>query len=317
MGRRDYTMVWVALGAAALTTSSFFLPGWLLSQMLFSLARGTAVLGLMVLWRAGLVSLGGALYFGIGAYAVALLQRGLRIDDALLLIFLGASVAAVCGFALGFLLRRYRGIYFAMMNLAFSMVLYGAVVKSRALGSTDGFAISPPRFFGIHMSEAAHLKLALFMLCVAVAYALAYLVHHYWQSTLGAAGTAIRENEIRVEYLGYSVERAIHIKYVTSGFLGGAGGAFMALSLGQVDPDSMINWIASGELLFVMIVSGASGVVAPFVGSFLFELLRMYAMELAPLAWQFIVGLTLVLLILFLPNGISSIFDKISSRVRG
>ena len=92
------------------------------------------------------------------------------------------------------------------------------------------------------------------------------------------------------------------------------GGAFLALSLGQVDPDSMINWVASGELLFVMILSGTASVAAPFVGSFLFELLRTYALEIAPLAWQFIIGATLVALIMFAPNGVWSLFERVFSR---
>ena len=138
-----------------------------------------------------------------------------------------------------------------------------------------------------------------------------YFVHSYWKSTLGWMATGIRDNEIRVEYLGYSVERAIHIKYTISAVLGGLGGAFLSMGLGQVDPDSMLNWVASGELLFVMILSGPSSVAAPFVASFFFELLRTYALEIAPLAWQFIIGATLVLLIFFAPNGVLTIFERV------
>jgi branched-chain amino acid transport system permease protein len=110
------------------------------------------------------------------------------------------------------------------------------------------------------------------------------------------------------------VERAIHIKYTLSALLGGLGGAFLSMALGQVDPDSMINWVASGELLFVMILSGPASIAAPFLGSFLFELLRTYALEIAPLAWQFIIGATLVLLILFAPNGVWSLFERAFAR---
>jgi branched-chain amino acid transport system permease protein len=273
------------------------------------------VLGLLVLWRAGLVSLGGALYFGLGAYSVALLQRA-GISDALVLVLLAGAVSGLLGFMLGFLLRRYRGIFFAMMNLAFSMILYGAAVKNRALGSTDGFGVAPPTFFGHAFGEAHQGKMALFIMLIVVAYLVMAFVHAYWKSTLGWLGTGIRDNEIRVEYLGYSVERVIHIKYTLSALLGGVGGAFLAMALGQVDPDSMINWVASGELLFVMILSGASSVAAPFVGSFLFELLRTYALEIAPLAWQFIIGATLVLLILFAPNGVWSVFERVTRRVK-
>ena len=311
---RERPLAWLAVAAAALIAVASFIPGWLLNQLVFAFGRGLAVLGLVVLWRAGLVSLGGALYFGLGAYAVALLQKQAHLTDAVALVACAASICGIAGFALGFLLRRYRGIFFAMMNLAFSMILYGAAVKNRALGSTDGFGIAAPSFFGHAFAQPAHAKLALFILLVVVAYAAMWLVHAYWNSTLGWMATGIRDNEIRVEYLGYSVERAIHVKYTISAVLGGIGGAFLSMGLGQVDPDSMLNWVASGELLFVMILGGAGSVAAPFAASFFFELLRTYALELAPLAWQFIIGATLVLLIFFAPNGLLTLFARRQSR---
>jgi len=305
---------WLPAALALLVLASAFIaPGWLLNHAIFAFARGLAVLGLVLLWRAGLVSLGGALYFGLGGYTVALLQRQAGISDALLLIAGAAAVSGFAGFLLGYLLKRYRGIFFAMMNLALSMIAYGAVVKNSALGSTDGFGIAQPLFFGVQFAEPHRAKLALFAVLVVVSYAAVHLARAYLGSTLGWMATGIRDNEIRVEYLGYPVERAIQVKYTLSAVLGGAGGAFLAMGLGQVDPDSMFNWIASGELLFVMILAGPSNMLAPFVASFFFELLRTYALEIAPRAWQFIVGATLVLLIFFAPNGLLSLF----SRMRG
>jgi branched-chain amino acid transport system permease protein len=88
----------------------------------------------------------------------------------------------------------------------------------------------------------------------------------------------------------------------------------MAMSLGQVDPDSMINWTVSGELVFITILSGPGSVLAPFIGSFVFEILRTYAFEWAPQAWQAIVGGTLLTIIFFLPGGIWSLIEKIFGR---
>ena len=84
-----------------------------------------------------------------------------------------------------------------------------------------------------------------------------------------------------------------------------------AMVLGQVDPDSMVNWTASGELVFVTILSGPGSVIAPFIGSTLFELLRTYAFEFLPQAWQLIVGGTLLAIILFLPGGVWSIVERL------
>ena len=94
--------------------------------------------------------------------------------------------------------------------------------------------------------------------------------------------------------LGYSVEKAIHIKYVISACLaGGAGGLNGRKPLGQVDPDSMVLWSVSGELVFVTIMAGLGNILAPFVGAIFFEFIRTYAYEFAPQAWQMIIGGTL------------------------
>jgi branched-chain amino acid transport system permease protein len=96
-----------------------------------------------------------------------------------------------------------------------------------------------------------------------------------------------------------------------SAILAGGAGALMAMSLGQVDPDSMINWTVSGELVFITILSGPGNVIAPFIGSLVFEVLRTYAFELAPHLWQLIVGGTFLTIIFFLPGGIWSLISKL------
>lgn len=284
----------------------FFVPSWVMNQLMFGFSRALAVLGLLVLWRTGLVSFGHAFYFGLGAYTVALVDINLGISDAFVRLSAAIVVSAIAGVLAGYILRNYRDIFFAMLSLALSMILYGILVKTEALGSTDGFAVSVPTFLGY----APDGKYALFVLICAFCALSAVLVQYYLKSTLGRLTTAIRDNEVRVEYLGYSVAQAIHIKYVISACLAGAAGALTAMALGQVDPDSMVNWTASGELVFVTILSGPGSVIAPFIGSVVFELLRTYAFELVPHAWQMIVGGTLLGIIFFLPGGVWSLVEK-------
>jgi len=286
---------------------SFFVPDWIVNQFMFGYARAIAVIGLLVLWRTGLVSFGHALYFGLGAYSAALVEQYFGVTDLFFRLTAAIITSGGVGFFLGFILRKYRDIFFAMLSLAFSMVFYGILVKTEILGSTDGFSVSATTFFGI-LPETKH---ALFAAICGFALVCAVLVQVYLNSTLGRLTTAIRDNEIRVEYLGYSVARAIHIKYVISAVLAGIGGAFMAMAIGQVDPDSMVNWTVSGELVFITIFSGAGSVIAPFIGSVVFEFLRTYAFEWAEHAWQMIVGGTLLATILFLPGGIWSLLEKI------
>ena len=308
----DKTAKFVLIGGLAIIVMGAMLPNWVVNQFMFGFSRALAILGLMVLWRTGLVSFGHAFYFGLGAYAVAIIDIQYGITDVFLRLLAGAMVAGIAGFLLGFILRNYRDIFFAMLNTAISMVLYGIVVKTESLGSTDGFAISLPTIFGI----APDTKYPLFVIITLIGMVAALTINFYLKSTVGRLTTAIRDNELRVEYLGYSVAHAIHLKYTISTVLAGGAGALMAMSLGQVDPDSMINWTVSGELVFVTILSGPGNVIAPFIGSLVFEVLRTYAFELAPQAWQLIMGATFLTIIFFLPGGIWSLLEKIWRRDR-
>lgn len=307
---RDRTSQFVVAAMATCIIIGAFVPSWFMNQLMFGFSRALAVLGLLVLWRTGLVSFGHAFYFGLGAYTVALLDIYLGVSDAFVRLIAAVAVAGVIGFLCGYILRNYRDIFFAMLSLALSMILYGILVKTEALGSTDGFAVSVPSFFG----WAPEGKYALFVLICVICAISAVTVQFYLNSTLGHLTTAIRDNEVRVEYLGYSVAQAIHVKYVISACLTGAAGSLTAMALGQVDPDSMVNWTASGELVFVTILSGPGSVIAPFIGSVVFELLRTYAFELVPHAWQLIVGGTLLSIIFFLPGGVWSLIEKVSGK---
>src|SRR5256885_15712386 len=114
-----------------------------------SFARGLVALGLVLLLRAGLISFGQALFYCLGAYAAGALGRFYGVSDIFIEMLVGGAVAAFTAFILGFLLARYRGIFFGLLSLALSMILYGLLVKSEALGSTDGINILPSTIFGV------------------------------------------------------------------------------------------------------------------------------------------------------------------------
>ena len=200
-------MLGVAL--VALLLAGLVLPSWAVSLLIVSLARGLVALGLMVQFRSGLVSFGQALFFAVGGYAVGLVGLKLKVTDVALLVLVGGASATVLAGALGFLMRRYREIFFAMLSLAFSMLFYGLLVKTETLGSTDGFNIATPTWLG-HRFSSTVTRTLLYSLTVAVAAAAALGVHWFLGTTLGRLAVALRDNEVRVEYLGYSAARAIH-----------------------------------------------------------------------------------------------------------
>lgn len=308
----DKTFWGLTIGLVALFALNYFLEEWMRSIGLQSLSRGCVAIGLLILWRTGLVSFGHALFFGFGAYTVAMLQIA-GVNDLFLLLIGGMMTAGLLAFFLGLLLRQYRAIFFALLNMAFSMILYGVLAKVESLGSTDGIGISHVSFFG-YVPEDADYRPTLFIFAIVFAYIAAVLSHWYLKSTLGMMTMAVRENEIRVEYLGYSAERAIHAKYVISGMLAGVGGVIMAVTVGHVDPDSMVYWTVSGDFVFITILAGTGNVIATFIGALVYELLRTYAFEFAPEIWQLILGGSLLLIIMFLPNGLWSIRSEWRSR---
>src|SRR5215470_14019025 len=288
------------------------LPGWMVSLATIAFANALVVLGLIILWRTGLVPFGQALYYCTGAYTVALLARWFGVSDAFVLVIAGGLMAGLVALVIGFLLARYREIFFAMLSLALSMILYGVLVKTESLGSTDGFGVDPPTFAG-YAPHGAALGFALYWLVLVVCAISAVLVSAYFRTAAGALAVPIRDNEIRVEFLGVSVNRLIHVKLVIAGTLGGFGGALAAMTIGHVDP-AMSYWTTSGGFVFVTILAGAGSVAAASVGSLAFELVRSIAVDLVPGLWQMILGSVLLLTILFLPEGLGSVVSRFKRK---
>ena len=203
---RDTTAFLVAL--AVLLAVGPLLPKWLAFIVAVSFAYALVVAGALLLMRAGLVSFGQGLYYCVGGYAAGVAGKYWGIDDAFAVLGLGVASSVAIAAVLGLLLARYRGIFFAMFTMAFSMILYGLLSKSQALGSTDGFNIAHASFLGYRPPDESF-QLWLYSLTMGLAAGCAIFVNRYLRSGMGYAGDAIRENEIRVEYLGQSVYRII------------------------------------------------------------------------------------------------------------
>ena len=293
----------IALGV--LLVFGTIMPNWLAFLATVSMAKGMVVVGLIVLMRTGLVSFGQGLYYCLGGYTVGIAGNYLGITDAVGILFVSAFVAGCVGALLGLLLCRYREIFFAMLTMALSMILFGMLVKSDMLGSTDGFNVAHPTLFGWNPGPEG-LSIMIYSLACLIAFLIAFFVHRYFQSGMGFAGESIRENEIRVEYLGISPRRVIFYKYVLAAILAAIGGSLTALVAGHVDPE-MAYWTTSGEFVFVALLGGTGHVAAAFIGAFLYELIRTLAFDLTPYTWQMILGITLLMVILFLPKGLWSL----------
>jgi branched-chain amino acid transport system permease protein len=258
--------------------------------------------------RAGLVSFGQALYYCLGAYAAGALGRFLGIGDIFVQMLAGALAAGATAFILGFLLAKYRGIFFGLLSLALSMILYGLLVKNQALGSTDGFNILPSTLLGVRPGPD-WLRYVVMASAAIVSFLLALVEHRYLRTPLGRLAPAIKDNEIRVEYMGASARYAVHVKYVIAAVLAGVGGALAATTVGHIDPE-MAFWTTSGEFIFITILAGTGNVLAPFAGALIYGAIRTTAYDLSPNTWQLSLGTALLLIIVFLPQGLWSLFHR-------
>jgi branched-chain amino acid transport system permease protein len=313
MRPRALTALLLLGGFVLLAAAPLVLSGWLLFLLTVAGAKALAVLGVVLLLRGKLLTFGHALYYAAGAYAAGMGGTYLGLHSGFLLIGLGLLAGVALSALLGLLVSRYRGVYFALLNLAFSMVLYGILLKfSGVTGGTDGLAITAPTFLGRRVG-AASLQLEIYELTLALGGLLVYLAYRFFVSPLGYALRAIRDNEVRVEYMGISVRRTVYIVYVLAGGLAGIAGVLIGLSVGHITPD-LAFWSQSGEFVFVAILGGTASVFAPLVGSVLFELVRNYAFQLSPYTWQMTLGVTLLLIIFFLPGGVWSLIGLFRER---
>ncbi len=298
----------VALGVALLLMAvGALMPKWLLFLATMSVANGLAVLGIFVLMRGGGASFGQGMFFAIGAYVAALMPQALGITDALLRVALGTLAAALAAGLFAPLLARYRGIFYAMLTLALSMVLFGLLSKTSALGGSDGIQVAKPTLFGSPLAHA-HIDVLLYAMTIALGVLSAWAVTVYNGSVAGLRAQAVRANALRVEYLGASARASLSISFTICGALGGIGGAITALVLGHVEPN-FTDWTRSGEFVFVAVLAGHHSVAAVFVSSLLLEIVRSFSNLYFPHTWQLALGAFLLIVILFRPAGIGSLWS--------
>jgi branched-chain amino acid transport system permease protein len=292
----------------ALALAGLFMPKWLTFLITMAAAQGLVSLGIVLLMRGGVVSFGQGMVFALGGYAAALAYNRLGFTDALGLTLLGGLTASLVAAPFAPLLARYRGIFFAMLTLALSMVTYGLLMKIEVLGGSDGFNTGRPTLLGQALPDA-RVGYVMYVLTLVIAMVMALLARVYFDSTRGLVTLAVRENELRVEYLGGSVRQAMTINFILAAFAGGCGGALVVLSLGHIDPN-FSYWTTSGEFVFVAILAGSQSVLAVFVASTVLEVVRSFSSAYFPNTWQLALGLFLLLVIRFLPGGIGSLWIR-------
>ncbi len=278
-----------------------------------ALAKGIAVLGVTVLLRAGQVSFGHALFFGISAYAGAFLMASLPTADLALVLIAGVIGAALSGLLVGLFVVRYRGIFFGMLNLAFSMIFWSILEKFyHVTGGADGIRLPRPTVLGMAL-ERPGFEAVIFYLSIALMLVLGWFTLRWFTSPVGQVFQTIKTNETRLEYLGLSPRRVLLSGYLLSAVLCGVGGSLMAMTQGVVTPE-YVWWVRSAEMVFIAVLGGAGSVRGAFIGALIYEIVRVYASAYAGDIWQMLLGGFLLVIILFAPGGIMGIADGLMRR---
>jgi len=292
----------------------YVLPSWMQFMLTMAMANGLVSLGIVLLMRGGVVAFGQGLMSAIGGYAAALLFLHWGVTDAIVLAFLGGLSAMLITAPFAPLLARYRGIFFSMLSLALSMVGYGLLVKTESLGGSDGFNMGRVTLLG-HSLADGEVRFSLYATTLVLTLVCAVLARIYFLSSRGLVTRALRDNELRVEYLGGSVSQTMSLNFVLAAFTAGMGGALAVMALGHIDPN-FSYWTSSGEFVFVAILAGSQSVVAVMLSSLVLEVVRSFSSAYFPNTWQLALGIFLLLVIRFMPLGLGSLWSKTAAKTK-
>lgn len=301
---------------AALTLVAGLALPWLKTPLVIGLSYGFAALGVAILIRAGQVSFGHAGFTCLAGYAAAAISRTWPQADGLLLLAAGTVTGLVAGALVGLFMVRYRGIFFGMLNLALSMVLFAVLGKFYGLtGGTDGLRLERPPFLG-QVLERASYETWLLVLSAVLIVVICWLVRLFYASPTGQALSALKTNEVRLEYLGISAKSVFYRGYIASATLCGFSGGMFALIQGMVTPE-MGYWVRSGEYVFIAVLGGTLTPVGAFLGAMAFEFLKLFAASVLTGAWQLVIGTVLLVLIFLAPAGLVAWLVRFDRRRSG
>ncbi len=288
------------IGLLFLVTAPAYFPEFTIYLLTYGMIMSIASLALnLLLGYAGLMSFGHGMFIGAGAYTVALMMKYAGIHSFEILIPLSILISAGLAALVGCFCTRQIEIYFAMLTLAFGELLFVLCSKFYSLtGGTDGIRVKMPTLFGYIFSRGEtdfyYFVLALFLLCAAAIWVICH-------SPFGKTIQAVRDNEVRVGYLGLLVMKYRLIAFVISGAFTGLAGVLVVSLTGHAVPE-LFQIFTSISIVFMVILGGHTSFLGPVVGATVFVFLQSW---LKPLFfWQFFLGASIILLVIFLPGGI-------------
>jgi branched-chain amino acid transport system permease protein len=313
------------LAAAAPAVVLLWVLPWVLAPyqtllLTYGLVMAIAALGFnLLLGYTGLLSFGHSAFFGVGAYAVAFMVKYLDLSSMELYIVGATVVSALVTALFGLVCVRYTRIFFSILTLALSQVLWSLAFKFFwVTGGTDGLRVPTPRLLGRAVAASEDKTtflvhayysyvLVIFLACVALMWVIV-------NSPFGKALQAIRDNETRAEFVGVQIWRYRWIAFMVSGVFTGLAGALWVPLNGLTTPD-ILYWPFSGEIVFMAVLGGFRTFSGPIIGAIVFNYLKTYAVGFT-VYWQLLLGVVLVTLVVALPTGITGSAGQLLARLR-
>ena len=323
MMQRKYLLA--AIGLLVLVLVPFLTDITGQSSML-SLATRALIYGIaaaslnLVLGYGGMVSFGHAAFFGIGGYAVGILYQNFNeqtlflglvpgTDQMLLTLPAAMIVAAMLAAVIGALALRTGGVQFIMITMAFAQMVYYFFVSIDEYGADDGLVIDTRSELGLIDFDN---PLQLYFFCLGSLVVAMALVHMIVNSRFGMVLQGAKGNNDRMVSLGYNTYLYRLVAYVISGAMCGFAGALLGNFTTFISPE-MMDWSHSGELMFMVILGGASTAVGPILGSAAFIIIEEVLSRFT-IYWHLPFGLMLLAVVLFARGGFSGIIDRLRGR---
>ena len=255
----------------------------------------------LILGYGGMVSFGHAAYLGVGAYAVGILAHH-GIDNGFLQFAAAIAASAAIALVIGAVSIRTSGVYFIMITLAFTQMLFYLGISLEEYGGDDGMRLAArSRFGGLDLASPT----PFYYFVLAILAGFLYLVHRLVNSRFGMVMRAAKSNDARTRALGFSPYPYKLAAFVIAGAMCGVAGALLVNQTAYLTPEFM-NWTRSGEIMFMVILGGIATLIGPVLGAaallLLEDLLAAWTVH-----WQIILGPILVLVVLFARRGLAGL----------
>jgi branched-chain amino acid transport system permease protein len=303
-----FVIVLLVFPIAAKLADQLFYVSFASRIMIYAIAAASLNL---ILGYGGMVSFGHAAYLGAGAYTVGILMQEVT-PSAWIAWPAAMLVSGLFAAAIGAICLRTRGVYFIMITLAFAQMMYYLFISLRSYGGEDGLTLAGRSTVGLGLD----LKNDVTFYYVLLAFLLAstFLLRRVVQARFGRVLEGIRENETRMQAIGFSTYRFQLIGFTLAGAVAGLAGALLANQNVFVSP-TLLHWSQSGTLMIMVILGGVGQLYGAILGAAIYLILEE-VLSAHTIYWQLALGIVLLAVVLYARRGVAGIVEQLAARRR-